>query len=63
MGDHLFPARRLRVSQSIAAVPVPYSTKQAKSSRVSQVPWAMIRPAAALEGVEACGSGPERGWQ
>jgi hypothetical protein len=34
-------------SQSIAAVPVPWQMKPPKSSRASQVPWAMISPAAA----------------
>jgi hypothetical protein len=37
----------MAASQSIAAVPAPWWTKQAKSGRSSQVPWAMISPVAA----------------
>jgi hypothetical protein len=37
----------IAASQSIAAVPVPWWMKQAKSPRASQVPWAMISPVAA----------------
>jgi hypothetical protein len=37
----------IAASQSIAAVPVPWWMKEAKSSRPSQVPWAMISPVAA----------------
>jgi hypothetical protein len=32
-----------------------------KSSRESQVPWAMIRPGCGFERVKAFGSGAERG--
>jgi hypothetical protein len=37
----------MAASQSIAAVPAPWSMNRMKSWRESQVPWAMISPAAA----------------
>ena len=37
----------MAASQSMAAASVPWWMKRAKSSRVSQVPWAMISPVAA----------------
>jgi hypothetical protein len=39
----------IAASQSIAAVSAPRWMKRAKSSRASQVPWAMISPVAGVD--------------